>query len=262
MTVNEATQTDRLPVQKRPGAGLLNRTQSESEHWTVESVVSAIEPRYEEHGKSPISFFHLLERLKTTPRAGWLRFGIRHPESISDHMYRMSILTMMAPQSISDKLNLDRCTKMALVHDMAESLVGDITPVDPVSKEEKSRREATTMDYIGNNLLGNYNRGLNGQQLRSLWQEYEDSETPESLFVHDIDKVELMLQMVEYERQTKCETDLGQFTHVTLKIQSPEAKKWSDHILWERLELWQSYGKVPTWDKDGVVKPAAKPEPW
>ena len=35
-----------------------------------------------------------------------------------------------------------RCIRMALVHDLAESLVGDITPNDGVSKEEKYRREA------------------------------------------------------------------------------------------------------------------------
>jgi 5'-deoxynucleotidase YfbR-like HD superfamily hydrolase len=33
--------------------------------------------------------------LKTTKREGWRRFGI-NGESISDHMYRMSIMTMMA----------------------------------------------------------------------------------------------------------------------------------------------------------------------
>ena len=31
--------------------------------------------------------------------------------------------------------------KIALVHDMAESIVGDIAPMDNVSKEEKHRRE-------------------------------------------------------------------------------------------------------------------------
>ena len=89
-------------------------------------------------------------------------------------MYRMSILTMMAPASISSKLDILRCCRMALIHDMAESLVGDITPVDPVSKEEKSRRESETMDYICDNLLGKFNGGLNGKDVRAIWQEYED----------------------------------------------------------------------------------------
>ena len=162
-------------------------------------------------------------------------------------MYRMSILTMMAPASVSSKLDILRCCRMALIHDMAESLVGDITPVDPVSKEEKSRRESETMDYICDNLLGKFNGGLNGKDVRAIWQEYEDSKTPESLFVHDIDKMELLLQMVEYERAANCATDLGEFTWVSTKIQSPEVRVWADAVFRERQGMWRAAGKTPSW---------------
>jgi putative hydrolase of HD superfamily len=201
-----------------------------------------------------VPFFHLLERLKTTKRAGWRRFGISDCESISDHMYRMSILTMMAPSSLSSKLDLAKCCRMALIHDMAESLVGDITPVDPVSKEEKSRRESETMDYICTNLLGKFSGGLNGQEVRKIWQEYEDSKTAESLFVHDVDKIELLLQMVEYERASKCEKDLGEFTWVAQKIQSDEVKGWAEQVFRERQEMWRACGKTPSWRADTEPK--------
>jgi putative hydrolase of HD superfamily len=169
-------------------------------------------------------------------------------------MYRMSILTMMAPASLTSKLDIAKCCRMALIHDMAESLVGDITPVDPVSKEEKSRRESTTMDYICTNLLGKFNGGLNGQDVRKIWQEYEDSETPESLFVHDVDKIELLLQMLEYERTSKCELDLGEFTWVAQKIQSDEVKGWAAQVFKERQEMWKAHGKTPSWRADTEPK--------
>lgn len=35
----------------------------------------------------------------------------------------------------------DRCIKMALVHDMAECIVGDLTPHDSITKEEKHKAE-------------------------------------------------------------------------------------------------------------------------
>jgi putative hydrolases of HD superfamily len=171
----------------------------------------------------------------------------------------MSILTMMAPSSISSKLDILKCCRMALIHDMAESLVGDITPVDPVSKEEKNRRESETMDYICNKLLGKFNGGLNGRDIRQVWQEYEDSKTPESVFVHDIDKIELVLQMLEYERAYAPEKDLGEFIWVASRIKSPEMKAWADHILWERVELWESLGKEASWI--GMEKPRSKPSP-
>ena len=43
--------------------------------------------------------------------------------------------------ALSMTINALRCIKMSLVHDLAESLVGDITPLDGVSKEDKYRME-------------------------------------------------------------------------------------------------------------------------
>ena len=202
---------------------------------------------------SPVPFFHLLTRLKTTKREGWRRFGISDGESISDHMYRMSLLTMFAPPSLAARLDIPRCTKMALVHDMAESLVGDITPVDAVSKPEKNRRESTTMDYLTADLLGKVHGGVVGRDLRDVWEEYERGETLESKFVHDIDKMELLLQMTEYERASKCAVDLGEFAYVAKKIVLPEVQAWCAEVMKEREELWRELGKEPgTVDSNAV----------
>jgi hypothetical protein len=46
---------------------------------------------------SPFPFLHLVEQLKQTVRRGWEIRGIASPESVSDHMYRMTVMIMMAP---------------------------------------------------------------------------------------------------------------------------------------------------------------------
>lgn len=158
-------------------------------------------------------------------------------------MYRMSIITMLCPPSLSSKLDIARCMKMALVHDMAESLVGDITPVDGVPKEEKSRRELETMQYLTKGLLGKFGTGLPGEELQALWEEYEAGETLEAIFVHDVDKLELVLQTVEYERQGKGKLQLGEFMWVARRIQLEEMKAWCREVLIERESLWRGFGK-------------------
>lgn len=145
---------------------------------------------------------------------------------------------MFAPKSLASSIDIQHCVKMALIHDMAEALVGDITPVEGVTKTEKNWRESTTMDYLTKNILGNVNDGYVGDDIRAIWQEYEDGETLESKFVHDIDKIELILQMVEYERTSQCKCDLGEMTWVTCKITLPEIREWAQAILQEREELW------------------------
>ncbi|KAI1182166.1 HD domain-containing protein [Nemania serpens] len=212
--------------------------------WSVEKALATLSPAPAEGTDSPIPYFHILERLKTNKREGWRRFNIERGESISDHMYRMSLMTMLCPPSLAPRLDLFKCMKMCLIHDMAESLVGDITPVDGVSKPEKSRREAETMDYISKKLLGGVYGGLAGAEIRAIWQEYEDSETEESKFVHDLDKVELLTQMVEYEKRAGKALDLGEFAYVATVIRNEEVKAWAAEILKEREAFWGAEAHV------------------
>ncbi|KAK5138159.1 hypothetical protein LTR08_004854 [Meristemomyces frigidus] len=215
--------------------------------WTPHTVLSTLPHQPQPHSASPLPFFHLLERLKTTKREGWRRFGISHGESISDHMYRMSIITLLCPPALAARLDIARCTRMALIHDMAEALVGDITPVDGVPKAEKSRRETETMEYLCTSLLGNA-AGPQAREMRAVWQEYEDSETAEAHFVHDVDKMELLLQMMEYERSREGRLDLGEFAWVAKRIVLPEVQVWADELLEERRVFWAEQGVGETAD--------------
>ncbi|KAE9462510.1 hypothetical protein C3L33_05581, partial [Rhododendron williamsianum] len=138
---------------------------------------------------SAIDFLSLCHRLKTTKRAGWVLRDVRNPESIADHMYRMGLMALIA--SDLPGVDRDKCIKMAIVHDIAEAIVGDITPSDGVPKQEKSRLEREAIDYMSK-LLGGGQRG-------QLWTEYEENLSLEAKVVKDFDKVEMILQALEYE---------------------------------------------------------------
>ena len=70
----------------------------------------------------------------------------------------------------------NRCVKLALIHDLAEAIVGDITPNDPVSKEEKNKMESDAMAKI-RAMLGD---ALGGEDMEALWHEYDDQVTDEA----------------------------------------------------------------------------------
>ncbi|GAM86329.1 hypothetical protein ANO11243_043430 [Dothideomycetidae sp. 11243] len=208
-------------------------------------ALAAVELTRPVEGSSPIlEYCHLLERLKLTKREGWRRFGVNHGESISDHMWRMAMLTMIAPPPLASQLDLHKCMKMALIHDIPESLVGDLTPADAVPKPEKFRREALTMDFITKDLLKNVPvEGMNvGRDMEATWQEFEEGKTLESRFVQDLDKIELLLQMVEYEKRGRGRIDLSQFSYVATKILLSENKPWVNKILEEREQFWSAHG--------------------
>eukprot|EP00878_Enallax_costatus_P042662 GHUV01050093.1.p1 GENE.GHUV01050093.1~~GHUV01050093.1.p1 ORF type:complete len:125 (+),score=23.59 GHUV01050093.1:368-742(+) len=87
----------------------------------------------------------MLPMLQTTKRTGWVRCNVQQPESIADHMYRMGLMSLLASDCNVDG---QRCIRMALVHDIAEAIVGDITPHCNVSDADKFKLEADAVQEI------------------------------------------------------------------------------------------------------------------
>jgi 5'-deoxynucleotidase YfbR-like HD superfamily hydrolase len=95
-----------------------------------------------------------------------------------------------------EDLDRDRAVAMAIVHDLPEVIVGDITPHDGISGTQKARQESAAADR----LLGQ------SPYLRDLWQEYADHDTPESKLVHQLDKLDMALQAIRYHQDTSTDT--------------------------------------------------------
>eukprot|EP00919_Chromeraceae_sp_WS-2016_P039334 GHVR01093829.1.p1 GENE.GHVR01093829.1~~GHVR01093829.1.p1 ORF type:complete len:193 (-),score=42.97 GHVR01093829.1:124-702(-) len=109
-------------------------------------------------------------------------------------MYRMAVSCFILPTHV-DRY---KCMRLALVHDIAESITGDITPFCNVSKEDKYYRELEAMKTITQSCPAAI-----GEEILNLWMEYGKGETEESKYVCDLDLYEMMLQAVQYENVRK-----------------------------------------------------------
>lgn len=173
-----------------------------------------------------IEFLRLCGRLKTLKRSGWVNNKVAMPESVADHMYRMSMCCMLLEDAT---VNRSKCIKMAIVHDLAESLVGDITPYDGIAKEEKQRMEKEALDKICNT-LGNT---PSASEIRELWNEYEAGLTEEAKMVKDFDKFEMILQADDYERaQNRSLDDFFQSTKG--KFSTQLVQSWVNELTTQR----------------------------
>jgi len=141
--------------------------------------------------------------LKDIPRTGWMVRGVEDPESVADHSYRVALLCLVHAQGAD--LDPHHCVSLALVHDLHESVSGDIIPVEGIEggmgPEEKYRRE---MD-AGSSMWGEC--GLEGSRLEALWKEHMDQRSPESRFVHDMDRIEMALTALEYRKGNRSPRD-------------------------------------------------------
>lgn len=139
-------------------------------------------------------------KLKLLPRTGWLMRGLRNVESIADHCYRVSLLAMVFADCLNEEgmgmaVNVETVMRIALLHDIAESQIGDIphpaTRYIPEDIKEKGER-AAVQDMVSA-------FGKLGERYTELWQSFEDASTLEARIVRVADKLEMMIQAFEYE---------------------------------------------------------------
>ncbi|KAG9493401.1 5'-deoxynucleotidase HDDC2 [Eleutherodactylus coqui] len=186
-------------------------------------------------GRSLLRFMKYIGQLKRVPRTGWVYRKVEKPESVSDHMYRMAVMAMLTEDKT---LNKDRCIKLALVHDMAECIVGDIAPADNISKEEKHRQEKDAMKHLSSLLPDDMKK-----EVYELWEEYEHQASAEAKFVKELDQCEMILQALEYEELEKRPGRLQDFYDSTAgKFKHPEIVQLVSAIYEERESNMASQG--------------------
>lgn len=135
------------------------------------------------------------------PRRGWVNRGIKHPETVGEHMREcVKIASEMA-----DEFGVDCDHLMALlaVHDLpaSDSSVGDIIPViegiipgDGISPADKLVRERAAMEKICAGLP-------EGAAMLELWNEFEEGETPEAKAAKQINVYETVTVAKRYARE-------------------------------------------------------------
>lgn len=128
-------------------------------------------------------------KLKELSRAGWIKSGLEDVESVAAHTWGVSYLCyLLCPDSL-DKLKV---LSMAIVHDLGEAIIGDITPHDKITREKKYELELSAIKKLTTS-IGKQ------EEIIDLWLEYESNTSVESKFVKACDKLDMALQASIYE---------------------------------------------------------------
>ena len=134
-----------------------------------------------ENTKLLSKFFRHVLNLKTIPRQGWIdKLNLTNPESVADHSYSMAVIAMFLGDFL--KIDTTKMIKMTLLHDLAESVTGDLTP-EQASKINKNELEENTIKAILQELPDSLSK-----EYFEIWKEYLNKSSSESLIVHEIDK--------------------------------------------------------------------------
>jgi len=186
-----------------------------SSRQNIPNISDKAEDKTASEASKAVDFAKMVGVLKRTPRTGWVRHGVPRYESVADHSWRVAALSILLIGR--EEVDATKCMQMAVVHDLAECLVGDIAPDDNVSKQDKRDMEEEAMERIAAALPFSVLRGEletkvdainNGpastnpakEFLLDLFHEYEKRQSAEAIAVKDLDLLDMIIQADEYEQ--------------------------------------------------------------
>lgn len=150
-----------------------------------------------------LEFMHLVGKLKTTERFKSSDNCVG--DSVAEHSWRVALLSVVLAKELDIQVNVSRSVRLALAHDLAESITDDIDArlieKKVHSQKEKDEKEFAAMEKIENMLPEKI-----GREMKELWHEYFLGKTEEAKFVKTVDKIEAIMHVGEVS--TKGADDL------------------------------------------------------
>jgi len=145
--------------------------------------------------------FKIASTLKDVRRKGWVRRGVMGPESVADHSFSLAVLAMAA--AVERGLDPFKAAALALVHDLAEALTGDLTPDEKRGKDHREE-ERRAFSRITTPLPGRV-----ANLFSRLYNEYSSQSSDEARLVSQLDKLEMALQSVRYVDEGRAPAGLA-----------------------------------------------------
>ncbi|MCI7812894.1 MAG: HD domain-containing protein [Lachnospiraceae bacterium] len=134
-----------------------------------------------------MQFILEVDKLKKITRQTYLADGSRK-EDDADHSWHLALMCALLSEHANEPIDVLKTMKMVLIHDIVEIDAGDTYAYDNSGNETKRAREEKAADRIFHLLPADQ-----AEEMRSLWEEFEAADTPESKFANTLDKVQPLM---------------------------------------------------------------------
>ncbi len=141
-----------------------------------------------------ITLFERIHPLDRVARAGYVMRGVTEPESVSAHSHFLSVLTLLFVEEHDGAYDKTKALTMALVLDLAEAELMDIPmpSADAYLREAKDKAEQSILESMFEGFPAKY---------ADAHRELAEAETPEARLVRGLDKAQMMIKILMYERE-------------------------------------------------------------
>lgn len=138
--------------------------------------------------KSQVEFLVEIDAMKTILRRTVITDGSKRRENDAEHSWHFAMFAMLLKEYAPKGVDIDKVIRIALVHDLVEVYAGDTFAYDSKGNMDKQQRELEAADR----LFGMLPKGQ-GDEIRTLWEEFEAKETPEAKFANCCDRIQPLI---------------------------------------------------------------------
>ena len=192
------------------------------------------------------SLYGQLSKMQETKRLQWLKYGIEDPESVAEHAFSAWMMAMIFLPSEYNEQHYDKqeILDMLLVHDMAESVLGDTA--DSLSEPTKElKRQNVLLRKLF--LKGTYPEVANMTHYYEVWGRYYAGQSINARVARDVNLIQTVntffayflknpKQPLETVKQwlaegEKLSTELGYRLFDRIIVRNPQYRKAVDALI-------------------------------
>ena len=155
-----------------------------------------------------INFYKQYIELEQIVRKGWLMCNVpaERLESVADHTLQTIMLASVITKELKIDIDYKKLIDMLIIHDLGETIVGDISEVE-LNRQEKKIEEAKAIKELLNTLSEE-----NSEYYYKLWLEMESKSTETSKFAYLLDKIDAVIKAGIYEKKYNVEGLFDEFS--------------------------------------------------
>ena len=121
-------------------------------------------------------------------------------ENDAEHSWHIAVMALLFEEYAKEPVDVGRVTQMCVVHDLVEIYAGDTFAYDTKGNEDKAARESAAADRLFGQLPEEQ-----GRMIRSLWEEFDATETADAKYAACLDRIQPFLHNTLTEGHTWVE---------------------------------------------------------
>lgn len=138
----------------------------------------------DERLEKQMKFLLEIDKMKEITRQTYLSDGSRK-ENDAEHSFHLAIMAYLLAEYANEPIDKEKTMIMCLVHDLVEIYAGDTYAYDKEGYKSKANREQAAAQKLYGLLPKDQ-----GEELKSLWEEFESCATAEARFANVLDRLQ------------------------------------------------------------------------